>query len=274
MAKILAIVVSYYPEKEAIIKNINSFQDDVDKILIWENTPLKDADSYRFVAESERIQYCGSRDNIGIPRALNYAWHYALQNSYDYLLIMDQDSEWLNFSHFLDETIRKEAKVGLTIWGPNTDISSKSCGTEELDYLITSGTLVSTSILNLVNGWPETFTIDCVDMDFCYNARSKGVHLLMVKDALMKQHFGTANLKRSFKNFKKKQVSSYSPTRLYWIVRNGIILGKKYRNFPTCSYTRGWTLNRGKQIILYEDNKLAKLLAIIRGLRDGIKYKF
>jgi len=46
--KILAIVVTYFPEKDLLEKNISAFIDYVDKVLIWENTPEKQRLQYRY----------------------------------------------------------------------------------------------------------------------------------------------------------------------------------------------------------------------------------
>ena len=40
--RILAIVVTYYPERDLLVRNVEAFIDHVDKVLIWENTPSKD----------------------------------------------------------------------------------------------------------------------------------------------------------------------------------------------------------------------------------------
>lgn len=43
MKRILVILVTYKPEEEILKRNIEAFIDYVDKILIWENTPLEEA---------------------------------------------------------------------------------------------------------------------------------------------------------------------------------------------------------------------------------------
>ena len=51
--KILAIVVTYYPEKELLERNVQAFINRVDKVLIWENTPSPDKMSYRFISHEK-----------------------------------------------------------------------------------------------------------------------------------------------------------------------------------------------------------------------------
>ena len=103
MKKILAIVVTYYPERDLLEKNISAYIEYVDKVLIWENTPEEYKLQYRFV-EHKKVEYCGDGIN-SISHALNHAWKYAIENGYDYLLTMDQDSLWADFSSFLNNTI-------------------------------------------------------------------------------------------------------------------------------------------------------------------------
>ena len=97
--KILAIVVTYYPEKDLLEKNVQAFINQVDKVLIWENTPSPDKLDYRFITH-EKVEYHGDGIN-SISRALNYAWEYANENGYDYLLTMDQDSFFENFDYYV-----------------------------------------------------------------------------------------------------------------------------------------------------------------------------
>ena len=73
--KILAIVVTYYPKKELLEKNVNAFIEDVEKVLIWENTPSSDKIQYRYLT-GNKIEYCSDGTN-SISRALNYGWQYA-----------------------------------------------------------------------------------------------------------------------------------------------------------------------------------------------------
>ena len=60
--KILAIVVTYFPDKELLEKNIAAYVNDVDRVLIWENTPHEKKCEYRFI-NHEKVEYCGDGVN-------------------------------------------------------------------------------------------------------------------------------------------------------------------------------------------------------------------
>ena len=72
--KVLAVIVTYKPDKELLTKNINALQGRVEGILIWENSPEIDIRSW---LNSTGIIYQGVGRNVGISRALNFAYRYA-----------------------------------------------------------------------------------------------------------------------------------------------------------------------------------------------------
>ena len=90
--KILAVVVAYHPEPDLLRRNLDSFADGVDHILLWRNSPVE--------CDHPKVELAGDGTNQGIGTALNAAWTYAVQNGFDWLLTMDQDSCWEDFEAF------------------------------------------------------------------------------------------------------------------------------------------------------------------------------
>ena len=265
MKKILAIVVTYYPEKELLISNINAFFNRVDKILVWENT-LKNADKYRYIQESTKLEYCGDGLN-SISRALNYAWKYANQYGFDYLLTMDQDSLWVNFDYFLSRTVNNiYAPFG--IYGPC--VNDKVYENEFYNHdLITSGMLVPVSILNEIGGYNECFRIDGIDTYLCYSVQEKGYGTYSVANCMLKQRFGdfggTSFAKFSFSTY------NYSSIRLYEIFKSQIIIMRRFKT--DANYKKAFRIRIRKwpiKILLAENDKWNKLKAIFKGVKDGL----
>ena len=263
--RILAIVVTYYPDRELLIQNVGAFIDYVDKVLIWENT-TSETKLYRFV-QHEKIEYCGDGIN-SISRALNYAWRYAKDNGYMYLLTMDQDSVWENFESYLKRTIwNPQAPYGL--YGPN--VSGKIYEEQWVHQdLITSGMLVPLQILDDVGGYYEQFNVDGIDLYLCYSAREKGYEAYMIPQSRMNQHFGRIGV-NSF-TFCKFSTYNYSATRLYEIYKSQIIIlrrfktNREFKKFFWMNRIIKWPL----KIILVETHKIEKIEAIIRGIVDGL----
>lgn len=75
--------------------DIASFIGAVGRLLIWRNSPLDEEGILAWDAGwAEKIEFCGTGENVGIPKALNYAWHRASAGGFTHLMTMDQDSQW------------------------------------------------------------------------------------------------------------------------------------------------------------------------------------
>lgn len=269
--RILAIIVTYYPNKELLVKNISAFINDVDKVLIWENTPEAEKYQYRFINNS-KIEYCGDGVN-SISHALNYAWRYAEINGYDNLLTMDQDSVFENLSFFLENTIFNDnAPKG--IWIPlmvngNHSIKQDSClKVKEVFFGITSGMLLELSVIRKVGGWNEAFAIDGVDCEFCFHASRVGVKIYAFLNVFMYHQLGEYKKVR-FMN-RTFELRNYSARRYYAIYKSHVLL---MRLFPeqkdflnTCKYYWGGMV---KWIFMFESHRFQKMYYIVKGIAEG-----
>lgn len=265
----MAIVVTYYPERDLLVRNVEAFIDHVDKVLIWENTPSKDKQPYRYITH-EKVDYYGDGVN-SISRALNFAWEYANENGYDYLLTMDQDSYFENFDFYVDRTVFcKDAPEG--IWTPQMNGEKVSDDYEEIDIPITSGMLASIKIVNTIGGWNESYTIASVDDEFYLQAHLRGIGKYKVKDASLLQRFGTPREVTVLGH--TLVLRNYGPQRLHDIYRNNIILIRKY---PKIDYLRNnffhYWLKAIVLVFVYEKQRFRKTWCILKGIIAGFRYK-
>ena len=263
--RILAIVVTYYPQKDILEKNISAFVDDVEKVLVWENSKDEDREKYRYIIHP-KVEYCGDGVN-SISHALNFAWRYAKSNGYDYLLTMDQDSIWEDFTSFVSKTTNN-LKIQKGIFGPNAYYPFKN-ETVECDHIITSGMLLKTETIDEIGGWNEAFFIDCVDDEFCLRAKSKGIKSFFLGDCMLHHTFGTPGevrfMGRSF------TLRNDSPQRLYSIYKSHVLLT---RMFPENKIVRKELFRFWFPLIkwtfLLEDQKAAKLYSTLKGIVQGL----
>lgn len=267
--KILAIVLTYYPDRELLTANTNKFLDYVDKVLLWENTPEQEKLHYRFLS-GDKFEYCGDGIN-SISHALNYAWRYAKDFGFDYLLIMDQDSLWCDFNSYLNETIfNEEAPDG--IWGPQITDENKQEKVLEVYSVINSGTLVRVDLIDAIGGWNELFKIDCVDDEFCLRAKRLGISTYRFTNCRLLQRYGSPR-QVSFMG-KKSNLRNDSPQRLYSIYRSFIVL---LRMYPEAVQLRRQFMDNWialiKWIFVFEKDRFSKLFAITRGIVSGYTYK-
>lgn len=222
--KILAFVVTYNPAEDLLKSNIGAFIDHVDKIIIWENTPIEDRNRYRFLKD-DKIEYQGDCFN-SISKALNRGWHYAKDNGYDFFLTMDQDSIWQNFEEFKNKV--KEINETQFIFAPRIEPGYYGDSPEKkVTWTITSGMLVPVKTIEAIGGYNEDLCIDGIDMDFCLRARNRGFITIILKDGILKQRYG--NPQKINISITKFACSNYPPKRLYEIYKSHIYFLFKYR---------------------------------------------
>ena len=265
---ILAIIVTYFPEKELLEENVDAIIDNVDKVLIWENTPSEKREDYRFICH-EKVEYCG--DNINsISHALNFAWWYAKDNGYEHLLTMDQDSCFKNFPRYLKQTILNESAPAGIYTPPIKELRIEvNKDFEEINRPITSGMLIPVALIDKIGGWNEDFKVDSVDDEFCLHAHSLSIKIFAVKDIVMQHCLGKPEAKKFWGH--TLTLRNYPPNRLYEIYRNNIILARKYPQFTYIRDDfRNILLKQIVCILLLENNKTKKFVSILRGCFAGL----
>ena len=243
--RILAVIVSYYPDVELLERNVASILSGVESIMIWENTPSPENLKYR-LPDNEKVFYASEGENIGISKALNKARDLAFNEGFDALLTMDQDSVWHGFEDFLSAVSSQDAPFGL--YGPAVYASSFTEKFNRVDTLITSGMLVLREVFDRIGGYEEEFFVDGIDLDFCYTV--------------------------SFLGF-RPEVYDYSPARLQGICYSQMVLLRKYRSNPyrKRDFLKHYFLKRIPRIILFEKDKCNKVRAIVSGTLQGLRWK-
>ncbi len=92
--KIVGVVVLYNPD-ESIIKNINSYINDIEKLYLVDNSENKNHDLInKIMSISDKCIYVDNNGNQGIAHALNVGARLAIENGADWLLTMDQDTSF------------------------------------------------------------------------------------------------------------------------------------------------------------------------------------
>lgn len=224
--KLLAIVVTYYPDLSELKRNILRYLSDVDSLMIWENTPLKDRKGYQLDISQfgGKVFFAGVDDNMFISYPLNQAVNYAKLNGFTHILTMDQDS-CFEEGHFSKYKKIATASENLDIWGPNPNNSFQPIQDipQKRDRLMTSGNIVNLKLFDEIGLFREDYKIDCVDFEFCYRAIRNGYSVYSVNSILIHQNFGN-KIRTRF----KFETYRYSPLRLFFMARNNIILHYEY----------------------------------------------
>lgn len=270
--KLLGIIITYYPNNKDFIFNVNQFIKNVDTLIIWQNTPLEDSKKHQISDKlfDEKVLLMGKGKNMGIAYALNQAYEIMMNssNNYTHLLSMDQDSTWVNFNNYC--TIIKK-NIQNAIYSPNINnqlqlgddlINVKTC--------ITSGAIFPQSVLQVIGKFNEEYSVDCVDYDFCFKALNNNIKIVKVKEAAMNQIYGKP-MKSKFFNLENNK---YASKRLFFIVRNHILLWRDYPEHMDYNFKRtilsSYIFGKILKIIFMEKNKTSKITSILNGLFAGL----
>lgn len=274
---IVGVVFLYKPEIEKVISNISKYIDGLSKLIIWDNTPEeKEADIRRCFTNTSfynKLVFMGNSGNIGLARPINEAIRITINEKYDALLTMDQDTIWTNFNYYISKI--EEFGINNRIFTPciNKEFSSSS---EDLikrkEPLINSGTIYSIEALKSVGFMNEIFFTEGMDNEYYYRALYKGIDVFLVAKAVILQNVEDVH----FYNFPIKIVTCrFSPQRLY-----GITFGIRYimREFPydknIQNYYKWWIRHHYGikllfKILFFESNKLEKLYMYFKGIIDA-----
>jgi rhamnosyltransferase len=270
--KILAVVIAYYPDVKSLRSNINKFLPHIDKLIIWDNTPILEEKNYQLfdLLNTDKVIRMGEGCNRGIAFALNkvYDWMLGSVEGYTHLLTMDQDSEWLNFGDYLKVISNT---FGDAIFSPNVNKYSEA-DTEifKVNYCITSGAIFPADVLKRIGRFNEEYSVDCVDYDFCFKAHNYDIPIFKVGTAHLNQIFG----KPLSSTFFGMETQEYSPKRLYFIVRNHLLLWRDYPKHVDGSFrimiVRSYILGKFIKILLFEKRKVEKIYSLIMGFFSGV----
>ena len=279
-SNLLGIVVTFNPDIQVLISNINKYIVNVAKLIVWQNSVIDVQEKNTIVKgckDSYKILFLGNQTNLGMSHALNEGLKYAINNGYQYYLTMDQDSVWRDFKSFLsylNEISDSSVSVGgpsiINLYSSNLFANSNDCVYRTKDYVITSGAIYSVKMLQTIGGFQEDYFIDAVDEEICYRARSFGYKTVQITKSELGQYFGNYSETKIFG--KPIACSNYTPFRYYYIARNHIWLIKSgYLNKREAKLVRhNYVFMPLLKVVLLETNKAKKIIAIIKGLSDGI----
>lgn len=282
MKRVYAVLVAYNPQGNELASAVERLKVQTDIVIVCNNS------DYDVEFDDEKVKVFNFRDNLGIATAQSIGMKWAFENGADFILQMDQDSipdELLvdNLFKCYEELTRRGYKIGLI--GPqdfdkdtkelNKARLKKGKYIEDTNYVsleqtLSSGSLISKKIYELVGGMDDSLFIDAVDSEYCWRIRNNGFLVIKNNDALLAHKLGAG--KKKILGF--LYVGVPSPIRHYYQVRNTLLL---FRRAYVPSYWKysglvkiifklfvyPFTLERGYERFNY----------IIKGIRDGILNK-
>ena len=243
----MAVVVTYQPDVDLLAKVIHALQGQVERVLVFDNAS-RPFDISRFMdgIDGLIVDVRVSPENVGIAAAINAGFAKAAGLGFTHLLILDQDSiaasdmvEHLLQAFFTGKPdsapvaaagpafVDRKSRVAAPFVRIGPLVNRKLFAGEgemvEVDFLISSGTLVPLAVIDNVGAMAEKLFIDNVDLEWSFRARDRGYRLLGVGSARMEHSIGDS-VKTISLFGRSWEVSLHSPVRLYYMTRNRLWL--------------------------------------------------
>lgn len=281
---ICAIAVTYHPDA-GLPARISRILRQVGALVIVDNGSGEAATKMLSeLAQNPLISLVLNLDNFGVASALNIGVRHAVARGFTWALLLDQDScvnddmvEDLLAVRAAFPHSAELAVIGSGFRDVNKESPGKSCDEradswEEVQYVITSGSLIALSAYAIVGPFREEFFIDYVDLDYCLRARARGFRVIKTRKPLMSHAIGEYS--RHSWLWMNKWTTNHSPDRRYYIARNDTVMLREYGNYVLGlwawkSFVRCFRLC--KRVTLYEQLKVSKIIAVSQGWWDGIR---
>jgi rhamnosyltransferase len=268
-ARIAGVVVLFQPP-ELALQYIESYGRELGVLYVFDNSPGQSVGLVTAIRQLRNVKYLTMGRNVGIAAALNTAARRALEEGYDYLLTMDQDSAAKD--DMLSRMLEHIGDVGsLGLIAPfhqdrNAPKPIPGSEIEEIQVAMSSGSLLNLKAYEAVGGFMDKLFIDYVDTEYCLRLREHGYRIVQSNKAILTHSLGNFTARR----FLGRTVYPYnhSPVRLYYQSRNRFFLRRLYgRTFPAYfRYDLKLFFGGIVKILLYERMPLKKLSMIVRGL--------
>jgi rhamnosyltransferase len=240
--EITAVVVTFHPDSSILSQLIKTIGSMVGSVIVVDNgSPNREV---AWIPHAfPHVQCIFLETNLGLARGQNEGIDQAVRQGAEYVLLLDQDSlPAPDMVTKLLDAARARAGQGVAAVGPvyvdprredrffsvvregrfermDTFAAKKVI---EVDYLISSGSLVPVTAFNAVGRMSEDLFIDYVDVDWCYRARRQGLVCYLVPEARLDHRLGQA-----VKKVMGRIMTVHSPIRLFYRFRNALWLYRR-----------------------------------------------
>lgn len=240
MKQIWAVVVTHNPSPQDLLMLLNALVGQVDRIVVVDNASDLDIRQLASKVTTEKIELVVMPENLGLAAAQNIGLRMTQASAVPYAILFDQDSIpdpdmvgiLLNSLIELRSAGERIAAVGPNYLGTGQSpfrrlgglaIRRCSCSSNRdlvpVDFLISSGCLISLEALPEVGEMNEHLFIDYIDVEWGLRAARHGFRMVGVCAATMKHRIGDGVFA-----VLGKVAPMHSPLRHYYLFRNGVWL--------------------------------------------------
>lgn len=274
------MVVLYNPFSICeLIENIKTYIDELDCLILIDNSET-DVEIGEVLELSDKIQYHSMHGNKGLARGLNCGCKILLKRMSDYILLLDQDSFFMDGAlALLKSKINKDDKIGL--YAPNINAITREGANRipddklqfpfsdmEISFAITSGSVIDAEVYEQTGGFDNRLFIAQIDQDYCCRLEQMGMRKMRKGDAVLFQEFGNPVVRKVMG--KKLKIFENTPQRYYYVARNEIYLRNKWG----IAYQK-YRINFLKYFVavMLQHQGGYKVCMMVKGILDGLKMR-
>ncbi len=211
-----------------------------DKIFVFDNNSTDDTLNILKNLKNDKIILIKNPENIGIGKALNVAIKEYILGKYDFVLLSDQDTSFVDnavdtLTNFFKNLLKKNESVGAVcgisrnrkyndlIYSPYlwkgsmfSTIDVSACDEQyiKIGSNIMSGTMYLVKVIEETGYFNEEYFIDFVDHEFNYRM-TKNFDFFMLNKTLIFHDLGKNTIKTKDGFF-----FEHNPSRYYYMARN------------------------------------------------------
>lgn len=283
--QVVAAIIVFQPDARLLERALSAIAQQVGRVLVIVNDG-----SELSCAVPPNAVVLRQSSNIGLGVAYNVAARWARESGGKWLLLLDQDSVaapdmveklaralWADPQAAAAGPLWYDSRTGqdgffvqLTRWGAH-QVSLRGPiqdqGAVAVDFLISSGSLISLDAMEEIGSFDEYFFIEHVDTDWALRARAKHYRIYGVPSARLEHSLG----ERTQTLFFGRRAFLHSPARQYYLVRNAILLWwRPYAPWAWVLYDIRRTGLLMVYYLLFEAPRFERFKLMMRGMRDGL----
>lgn len=276
------VIVTYNSDIERLGLILNSIVKNDLKYYVCDNsTSFEKKVAIQNTCVAHNAHYIDMEGNVGIAKAQNDGISKALEEGCDDILLLDDDS--LPTPNMLEQLLIArdlfaQHKGSLPVVCANAiDENGVSLshfqkpvidGIYTYRDMISSGTLINKSIIELVGLHEEKLFIDCVDYEWGWRAASFGIDIVISDKAILNHRLGNGRIKGINAGYG-------SPIRHYYQYRNILyMMGKGYVPLTWRMSQIIKLLVKPLVIVAFFDKKSTRLKYAFQGVVDFFKKKY
>lgn len=273
---ICAGIITYNPTLTDVSTCLEALCNQVERVIIVDNASKNVKSLQEIVSKYANVTFVKNSQNIGFAKALTQVFEWAKSQGFNWVLTLNDDSvvpsnmisEYKKILENQGSLVnQKNAKIAIvcSLLKNRLDgtILHSKCHEDEC---ITSGSLTSVEAWAKIGGFDEWLEIDGVDFDFSRRLVRAGWKIVECQNVIMEHQIGKA---RSINLIIKHPIVwNHNANRKYYIARNMQVVDYKMGTYSYAKSLRA-VVRDMIFVALWEKNKFAKILAMIRGFKDG-----